>query len=63
MLALAVRAAREDRSRGIDDGHLLLGLLREPGGLARRVLLDHGFDLAELERAAQESARNRGGSS
>ncbi|WP_037605938.1 Clp protease N-terminal domain-containing protein [Streptacidiphilus rugosus] len=53
-LALALRAARASRSgRRIECAHLLLGLLREGGGLARAVLLDAGVDLASLERAAE----------
>ncbi|MEZ0069448.1 hypothetical protein ABIA32_005492 [Streptacidiphilus sp. MAP12-20] len=56
-LTLALRAARASResraSRRIECAHLLIGLLREGGGLARAVLLDAGLDLAVLEREAE----------
>lgn len=56
VLSLAVRAAAAERTRRITAAHLLLGVLREGDGLARRVLLDHGVDPAALERAAEACA-------
>ncbi|MFJ5927280.1 Clp protease N-terminal domain-containing protein [Kitasatospora sp. NPDC092948] len=52
-LALSLRAAADSRVRRIETGHLLLGLLREGGGAAVRVLRERGVDLADLERDAE----------
>ncbi|MEU3495811.1 Clp protease N-terminal domain-containing protein [Kitasatospora cineracea] len=54
-MVLALRAATGQRARRIETGHLLLGLLREGGGVAVRVLRDQGVDLAELERRTEAS--------
>ena len=55
VLELAVRAAQGRGDRSIGTGHLLLGLVREGGGLAVGVLRDHGLDLAEVERETERS--------
>ncbi|WP_042410369.1 Clp protease N-terminal domain-containing protein [Streptacidiphilus carbonis] len=55
VLELAVRAAQGRGDRAIGTGHLLLGLVREGGGLAVRVLRDHGLDLAEVERETERT--------
>ncbi|MFF0393678.1 Clp protease N-terminal domain-containing protein [Kitasatospora sp. NPDC004615] len=52
-LVLSLRAAADSRVRRIETGHLLLGLIREGGGVAVRVLREQGVDLAELEREAE----------
>ncbi|MFC1418509.1 Clp protease N-terminal domain-containing protein [Streptacidiphilus cavernicola] len=52
-LALSLRAAQGRKDDHLGPGHLLLGLIREGGGLARVVLREHGLDLAELERAVE----------
>ena len=54
-MVLTLRAATGQRARRIETGHLLLGLLREGGGVAVRVLREQGVDLAELERATEAS--------
>ncbi|MEY9842452.1 Clp protease N-terminal domain-containing protein [Streptacidiphilus sp. EB103A] len=55
VLELAVRAAQGRGDRSIGTGHLLLGLVRQGGGLAVRVLRDHGLDLAEVERETERT--------
>jgi ATP-dependent Clp protease ATP-binding subunit ClpA len=55
-LELSVRAVQGRGDDHLGTGHLLLGLLREGGGLAVVVLRDHGIDLAALERSV-EAAR------
>ncbi|MFC8717153.1 Clp protease N-terminal domain-containing protein [Kitasatospora sp. NPDC057198] len=57
-MVLTLRAATGQRARRIETGHLLLGLLREGGGVAVRVLRDRGVDLGELERATEVSLVN-----
>ncbi|WP_033819011.1 Clp protease N-terminal domain-containing protein [Kitasatospora sp. MBT63] len=49
-LTLALQAAVGRGSRRLEAGDLLLGLLREGGGLAVRVVRDAGLDPAEVER-------------
>ena len=56
VMELSVRAVQGRGDDRLGTGHLLLGLLREGGGLAVVVLRDHGLDLAELERSV-EAAR------
>jgi len=53
VLALSLRAAADSQARRIETGHLLLGLLREGGGAAVRVLRERGVDLADLERETE----------
>ncbi|RKE21513.1 Clp protease N-terminal domain-containing protein [Streptomyces sp. TLI_171] len=53
VLVLALRAAGGQRVRRIETGHLLLGLVREGGGLGARLLRVRGVDLAELERETE----------
>ncbi|MFC1404828.1 MULTISPECIES: Clp protease N-terminal domain-containing protein [Streptacidiphilus] len=55
VLELAVRAAQGRGDSSIGTGHLLLGMVREGGGLAVGVLRDHGLDLAEVERETERS--------
>jgi ATP-dependent Clp protease ATP-binding subunit ClpA len=60
-LELAQQAARSTpsgarsrgRSRRMETAHLLLGLLRDGDGPARRLLLDAGVDPVDLERSAE----------
>jgi ATP-dependent Clp protease ATP-binding subunit ClpA len=56
VLELSLRASQGRRDDHLGAGHLLLGIIREGGGLALVVLRDHGLDLAELERAVEASA-------
>ncbi|MEV7121939.1 Clp protease N-terminal domain-containing protein [Kitasatospora griseola] len=53
VMALSLRAAADGRVRRIETGHLLLGLIREGGGTAVRLLRERGVDLADLEREAE----------
>ncbi len=50
VLDLAEAAKVETKVAQIDTEHLLLGILREGGGMAVTLLQDLGVDLAELER-------------
>ena len=50
VLELALRESIALRSDCIDDGHVLLGLLREGQGVAAKVLADRGVDPVELRR-------------
>jgi ATP-dependent Clp protease ATP-binding subunit ClpA len=54
-MALSVRAAQGRKDGHIGTRHLLLGLIREGGGLAVVVLREHGLDLAEVERAVEST--------
>ncbi len=55
VLELSLRASQGRKDDHLGAGHLLLGIIREGGGLALVVLRDHGLDLAELERAVEAS--------
>ncbi|MGW4645278.1 Clp protease N-terminal domain-containing protein [Kitasatospora sp. NPDC004289] len=50
VLELSLREALRLKDREIAVRHLLLGLLREGGGLGARVIADRGIDLALLRR-------------
>jgi ATP-dependent Clp protease ATP-binding subunit ClpA len=50
VLELSLRESLAMKQRSITDGHILLGLLREGGGLGIRVLCDSGVDPAALAR-------------
>jgi ATP-dependent Clp protease ATP-binding subunit ClpA len=50
VLELSLREAIAMKSKGIADGHIALGLLREGDGLAMKVLHDRGIDPADLRR-------------
>ena len=50
VLELALREALALKHRHISDGHIALGLLREGGGLAMKVLHDRGIDPVDLRR-------------
>ncbi|MHA3703609.1 Clp protease N-terminal domain-containing protein [Jatrophihabitans sp. YIM 134969] len=58
VLELAVRESRRRRESSITSTHLLLGLLREGGGLGVRVLAEQGVDVAALRTALQEQGRD-----
>ncbi len=51
VLSLALRATVAQGAGRIEAGHLLLGMLREGGGLGVRVLREHGLDPVAVERA------------
>jgi ATP-dependent Clp protease ATP-binding subunit ClpA len=50
VLELSLRESLAMKQRSITDGHILLGLLREGGGLGIRVLCDGGADPAAVAR-------------
>ncbi|MEV0152498.1 Clp protease N-terminal domain-containing protein [Micromonospora sp. NPDC050686] len=56
-LELSLREAIRLRHRHIGTEHILLGLLREGGGLGALVLTEAGVDLAELRRRVEEALR------
>jgi len=53
VMSLSLQAAVGRGDRRIEAGHLLLGLLREGGGLAVRVIREQGLDLADVERKVE----------
>ncbi|MFF7457460.1 Clp protease N-terminal domain-containing protein [Kitasatospora sp. NPDC008115] len=55
MLELSLRESLQLKSGHIAVGHLVLGLLREGGGLGARVVADHGLDFAAVRRAVEAS--------
>jgi ATP-dependent Clp protease ATP-binding subunit ClpA len=50
VLGLSLREASALRHRAIGTEHILLGILRDGGGLAAKVLHDPGINLADLRR-------------
>ncbi len=48
VLELSLREALAMKSRTISDGHIALGIIRDGGGVAVRLLTDRGVDPAEL---------------
>lgn len=56
VMSLSLQAAVGRGKGRIEAGDILLGVLREGGGLAVRVLRDHGLDLAAVERAVESRA-------
>lgn len=54
VVSLAQEAAQELENDAIDNGHLLMGLMREEGGVAGRVLRDLGADMAQMEAILKE---------
>jgi ATP-dependent Clp protease ATP-binding subunit ClpC len=54
VLMLAQEEAERLQHASIDTEHLLLGLMREEGGVAHRVLTDLGVDQQHLESLVQE---------
>jgi ATP-dependent Clp protease ATP-binding subunit ClpA len=50
VLELSLREAIAMKSRGIADGHIALGILREGEGLAMKLIADRGIDTAALRR-------------
>jgi ATP-dependent Clp protease ATP-binding subunit ClpA len=50
ILELSLREALALKHNYIGTEHILLGLLREGNGLAARILVDRGLDLADLRR-------------
>lgn len=59
-LELSLREAIRLKQSCIGDVHLLLGLLREGQGLAVRLLVGEGVDLAALRRDLEEGLRRAG---
>jgi len=57
VLELSLREAVRFKHRFIGSEHILLGLLREGGGLAAKVLVDGGVNLDDLRHRAEESLR------
>lgn len=56
-LELSLREAIRLKQHHIGAEHIALGLLREGEGLACRILLDAGLDLAVLRRSIEDQAR------
>ena len=59
VLSLAQEAAASLNSSAIDTEHLLLGLMREDGGVAGRVLRGLGLELPRLEELAARLAKDQ----
>ncbi|MEU7616825.1 Clp protease N-terminal domain-containing protein [Micromonospora rifamycinica] len=57
VMELALREALRLRHRHIGTEHILLGLLRESGGLGARVLTEAGADLDDLRRRVELALR------
>ncbi|MBX6748451.1 MAG: Clp protease [Micromonosporaceae bacterium] len=57
VLELALREAIRLKHNWIGSEHILLGLIREGEGLAAKIIVDAGVDLAGLRRATEESLR------
>jgi ATP-dependent Clp protease ATP-binding subunit ClpA len=57
VLELSLREAIRLHNDAIGGEHLLLGLIREGGGLGARILTDAGVDLARLREAAAAALR------
>src|SRR5438552_1440793 len=57
VLALAQEEAERLHHKGIDSEHMLMGLLREEGGVAGRVLRDLGVEQKRIEEVIGESAQ------
>ncbi|HEY0641357.1 MAG TPA: Clp protease N-terminal domain-containing protein [Pseudonocardiaceae bacterium] len=53
VLELSLREAIRLKDREINDGHILLGVLRQGGGLAAKVMTDAGVDLATLREQVE----------
>lgn len=54
-LELSLRESQRLKHKHIEDGHILLGLLREGDGLAARIIADAGIDFATLRRQLEAS--------
>ena len=50
-IEIAAEEARDANQKQVDAAHLLLGLLREPDGVAAKVLVGLGLDLIEVREA------------
>ncbi len=62
VLELSLREALALRQKTICDGHLLLGILREGGGLAARIIADAGIDAGTLrQEVVRELGQKPGG--
>jgi ATP-dependent Clp protease ATP-binding subunit ClpA len=57
VLELALREAIRLKHNWIGSEHILLGLIREGDGLAAKIMVDAGVDLARLRRTTEESLR------
>ncbi|MCH5340697.1 MAG: ATP-dependent Clp protease ATP-binding subunit [Acetatifactor sp.] len=53
-LNLALRCARSLKQGYVGTEHILVGLLKEPGGVAHKVLTDNGVDVAQVQDMIQE---------
>lgn len=54
VVSLAQEAAQELENSAIHNGHLLIGLMREEGGVAGRVLRDLGVEMTKMEEVLKE---------
>jgi ATP-dependent Clp protease ATP-binding subunit ClpA len=59
VIELALREAIRMQNKEISSGHLLLGLLREGEGLAAKLLVDGGADLAVLRAQTEQLLRQQ----
>jgi ATP-dependent Clp protease ATP-binding subunit ClpA len=57
VMELSLREAIRLKDRQIGSGHLLLGLLREGQGLAAKIMVDAGVDLATLRDRTEQALR------
>lgn len=57
VLELSLRETLRLKQREIGSGHVLLGLLREGGGLAAKILYDGGGDVAVLRAQTEQALR------
>jgi ATP-dependent Clp protease ATP-binding subunit ClpA len=57
-LELALREALRLKHNFIAPEHILLGIVRENGGLGARILVDAGVDLASLRTRAEDALRH-----
>jgi ATP-dependent Clp protease ATP-binding subunit ClpA len=57
VLELALREAIRLKHPWIGSEHILLGLIREGAGLAAKIMVESGVDLAALRRRTEESLR------
>lgn len=58
VLELSLREAVRLHGDHIDSGHILLGLLRENGGLAARILADTGVNVDELRGHTEQALKD-----
>ncbi|MFG1928267.1 Clp protease N-terminal domain-containing protein [Cryptosporangium sp. NPDC048952] len=58
VLELALREAIRLDQRHIGSEHVLLGLIREAGGLAAQIIVATGVDLADLRKSTEDRLRS-----